>query len=29
MNALEVNGRAGVLRSSKILDTHLDRLAVV
>jgi DNA invertase Pin-like site-specific DNA recombinase len=29
MNALEVTGRAGVLRSSKILDLQLDRLAVV
>ena len=29
MNALEVTGRAGVLRSPKIRDTHLDRLAVV
>lgn len=29
MNALEVTGRTGVLRSSKIHDLHLDRLAVV
>jgi hypothetical protein len=29
MNALEVTGRAGVLRSPKIRDAHLDRLAVV
>ncbi len=28
-NALEVTSRAGALRSSKILDLHLDRLAVV
>src|SRR5262245_50067096 len=29
MNALEVISRTGVLRSSKILDLHLDRLAIV
>ena len=29
MNALEGTTRPGVLRSSKILDAHLDRLAVV
>jgi DNA invertase Pin-like site-specific DNA recombinase len=29
MSTLEVAGRVSALRSSKILDTHLDRLAVV